>query len=344
MACLNIDISLSRAAFELQAALSLRSGETTVLMGSSGGGKSTLLRALAGLERPQTGRIALNDRVWFDQKRAIHLPPRRRKVGLLFQNCALFPHLTVAQNIGFALAGQSRIIRNRCVDHWLRRLRISEIAHAYPARISGGQRQRVALARALAAEPDVLLLDEPFSAVDSELRIHLRKLFREVAQERFRPLLLVTHDLEDTRELADRVGVMVDGQLRRFGKVQEVFSDPVDLDAARILGWRNLLPVNSFKDESICGSWGCLPFQGIRRTGRYWLGIEPRHWRITDDMGLAATIEHSCMLGPYRQLTCRLLDGRNICLHHRHDELEFRVGTQIKLQALPEHLVLLREV
>ncbi|MEJ2425666.1 MAG: ATP-binding cassette domain-containing protein, partial [Candidatus Thiodiazotropha sp.] len=156
MSCLDITVRLSRPGFDALAELQLRSGETTVLVGPSGGGKSTLLRALAGLERPRSGRIALGDRVWFDSRQGIHLSPRQRKAGLMFQHYALFPHLSVAQNLGFSLFGLNRKFRRQQVERWLTALRLNDIARAKPAHISGGQRQRVALARTLAADPDVL--------------------------------------------------------------------------------------------------------------------------------------------------------------------------------------------
>jgi molybdate transport system ATP-binding protein len=342
MTCLKVSIRLLRPSFDSQVRLNLQAGEIVVLLGPSGGGKSTLLRTLAGLERPQSGRITLDEHIWFDDNKLIHLPPRRRKAGLLFQHYALFPHLSVAQNLGFALPGMSRKARRQRIDYWLKRLQLSDIADAYPSHISGGQRQRVALARTLATDPDVLLLDEPFSAVESSLRHHLRQILRDLLQERSRPVLLVTHDLEDVRELADQVGVMTTGQVRRFGPVAEVLTNPLNLESARVLGWRNLLPVSAFEHDHACGSWGCLPVREPGRPGRYyWLGIEPRHWRITKDKGLGVTLEHSCLLGPYRQMTCRLRDGRSVYLHCRHEEPALQVGTRLQLQAYPEHVVML---
>ncbi len=347
MGSLSFDLSLQRPDFELQIELALERGVTTVLLGPSGGGKSTLLRTLAGLERPHTGRIALGKQIWFDSHQKVNLSARRRRAGLVFQHYALFPHMSVARNIAFAMPRLSRTSRHNCVASWLERLRLSEIAQASPSLISGGQRQRVALARALAAEPEVLLLDEPFSAVDAELRQHLRQLFREVVADKPRPLLLVSHDLEDARELADRIGVLVAGQLRRFGRADEVFADPRDLEVARVLGWQNLLPVDDFNGVCVSGSWGCLPsptpVTEPRPAGRLWLAIEPCHLRRVEKGGLSAIVTRSCLLGPYRQVTCRLRDGRSLQLHRRHDEPELRVGQRLQLTVNPQHLVQLSE-
>ncbi len=347
MAVLAFDLHLARPGFELRLELALPPAQTTVLLGPSGGGKSTLLRTLAGLERPRAGRIALGERIWYDSRAGIDLHARRRRAGLLFQHYALFPHLSVARNIAFALPRLSSRARRRQVDLWLERLRLSELGQALPERLSGGQRQRVALARTLAAEPEVLLLDEPFSAVDAELRHHLRRLFHEVSNDRPRPRLLVTHDLEDARELADRIGVLVAGELRRVGAADEVFADPRDLEVARVLGWRNLLPVADLDRGWACGPWGRLPSPvpraGALPVGRPWLGIEPRFLQVAERGGVAATVEQSRPFGPYRQVVCRLRDDGILLLHRRYDEPDLCPGQQLRLSAEPHHLVLLRE-
>jgi molybdate transport system ATP-binding protein len=344
---LDFNIHLTRPGFELRLNLALPPDQTIVLLGPSGSGKSTLLRTLAGLERPRSGRIAIGERIWFDSHTGVDLPARRRRAGLVFQHYALFPHLSVARNIAFALPGLSRTARRNRVAFWLEHLRLSEFAQVSPEHLSGGQRQRVALARALAAEPEVLLLDEPFSAVDAELRQHLRQLFREVATDRPRPRLLVTHDLEDVRELADCIGVLVAGELRRFGSAHEVLAEPRDLEVAQVLGWQNLLPVADLDRDWVCGSWGRLPGPiprpGDLPAGRPWLGIEPRHLRLAEEDGLAATVEYSRPLGPYRQITCRLCDGRILQLHRRHEEPQLKPGQRLNLTLEPRHLILLSE-
>jgi molybdate transport system ATP-binding protein len=206
--------------------------ETLALVGPSGAGKSSVLRAIAGLLRPEQGRIALGARVWLDTEAGIDLPPEQRSVGLVFQEYALFPHLDVRRNVAFG--GRER------VDELLERFRISHLAQARPVDLSGGERQRVALARALARDPAVLLLDEPLSALDAHTRGVVRGELAEVLGELGLPTLLVTHDFEDAAALADRVGVIVDGRILQLGQAAELLAAPADAFVASFTG-ANLL-------------------------------------------------------------------------------------------------------
>jgi molybdate transport system ATP-binding protein len=188
-----------------------------VLFGPSGAGKSLTLQAIAGLITPDTGRIAFNDRLLFDSQSGIHLPPQQRRVAYLFQDYALFPHLTVAQNIGFGLRHgclpMRRPERHPLVQQWMQAFRIENTAASYPLQLSGGQRQRVALARALVAGPDLLLLDEPFAALDQSLRQHMREELREMQQQLALPMVTITHDPADVAVLGDVVFTMQDGKV-----------------------------------------------------------------------------------------------------------------------------------
>jgi molybdate transport system ATP-binding protein len=191
-----------------------------------------VLRAIAGLLRPERGRIALGARPWLDTEEQIDLPPERRSVGLVFQEYALFPHLDVRRNVAFGGRGR--------VDELLERFRISHLARARPADLSGGERQRVALARALARDPAVLLLDEPLSALDAHTRGVVRGELAELLAELRLPTLLVTHDFEDAAALADRVGVIVEGQILQLGQAAELLAAPADAFVASFTG-ANLL-------------------------------------------------------------------------------------------------------
>src|SRR5258708_7298056 len=173
-----------------------------------------MLRAIAGLVRPARGRIALGAEVWFDAAKGLFRKPDQRRVGLVFQEYALFPHMSVRQNVAYG--GRLR------VDEYLERFRISHLANARPTELSGGERQRVALARALARDPGVLLLDEPLSALDAHTKVTVRGELQELLREFGLPTLLVTHDYEDAAALADKVGVIVDGSLRQFASPQEL--------------------------------------------------------------------------------------------------------------------------
>ncbi len=190
------------------------------LVGPSGAGKTTVLRAVAGLRTPDRGRIALGGRPWFDSQARVDLPPEARSVGLVFQEYALFPHMTVRANVAFG--GVAR------VDELLERFGIAHLAAERPTHLSGGERQRVALARALARDPSVLLLDEPLSALDAHTRGVVRGELQELLAELTLPTLLVTHDFRDAAALADRIGVIVSGTLRQLGTADELVDHPAD--------------------------------------------------------------------------------------------------------------------
>ena len=214
----------------------------TVLFGPSGCGKTTVLRCLAGLERPDSGRIEFNGETWFDAKRRIFQSPQRRGIGFLFQEYALFPHLTVAENIGYGMARQARNSRREPVAEMMRRFQLENMADRYPHQVSGGQQQRIALARVLVRRPRLLLLDEPLSALDSVLREELRRQLRRLLADFAIPVVVVTHDRIEAMALGDRIAVMDAGGIRQQGTVAEVFSRPLDLAVARIVGVETIQP------------------------------------------------------------------------------------------------------
>ena len=227
MDALRIDLAHPLRTFALE--LSLEAGrETVALVGPSGAGKTSVLRAVAGLLRPRAGRIALDGRVWFDRELGIDLPPEERSVGFVFQDYALFPHLTVAGNVAFGA--------RRPVGELLDRFGLAELARARPGELSGGERQRVALARALARDPAVLLLDEPLAALDAQTRASVRAELRGVLRELALPTLLVTHDFEDAAALASRAGVLSEGRLLQVGTPAELVAAPADQFVARFTG------------------------------------------------------------------------------------------------------------
>jgi molybdate transport system ATP-binding protein len=231
MAQLEIDIALARRAFDLRVSLSLGS-ETLALVGPSGAGKSSLLRAVAGLERPTEGRITMGDQLWFDAARRVHRSPETRRVGYLPQDYGLFPHLSVAANVRFA-AGRER-------PDLLERFGVGRLSRARPAELSGGERQRVALARALAREPQVLLLDEPFAALDTITRKRVRDDLAEILPTLRLPALLVTHSFSDATALAQRVGVIDEGRLIQLASADELLRRPASSLVAA-LGGANIL-------------------------------------------------------------------------------------------------------
>jgi ABC-type sulfate/molybdate transport systems ATPase subunit len=231
MATLQTDFTLPLRAFALE--LELDVSRTVALVGPSGAGKTSVLHVIAGLAEPSRGRVALDGERWLDTERRVSLPPERRRVGLVFQDYALFPHLSVRGNVAFGAGG-------RPVDALLERFRIGHLASTHPGELSGGERQRVALARALARDPAVLLLDEPLAALDAHTKSEVRHELAELLRELALPTLLVTHDYEDAAALADEVGVLVDGQLRQLGPPAELVARPRDAFVASFTG-ANLL-------------------------------------------------------------------------------------------------------
>jgi molybdate transport system ATP-binding protein len=231
MATLRLDdITVPLRAYQLE--LSLEVASTLALVGPSGAGKTTALRTVAGLTRPRSGRIAVDDDVFFDGERNIDVPPERRRVGLVFQEYALFPHMTVRENVEYA--------GRHAADDYLERFRISHLEAVRPGRLSGGERQRVALARALARDPQVLLLDEPLSALDAHTKTTVRAELHDLLAGLGIPVLLVTHDFDDAASLADSVSVIVDGTLRQTGTPGELVAAPADSFVASFTG-ANLL-------------------------------------------------------------------------------------------------------
>lgn len=213
----------------------------TVLFGPSGSGKTTILRCLAGLERPESGTIRFGEETWLDAAGAISLPPQARRVAYLFQEYALFPHLTVERNIGYGLR-RPKAERAVRVAELAQMLGLQGLERRFPSQISGGQRQRVALARALATEPRLLLLDEPLSALDASTRVSLQRELRTFLSGLQIPTLLVTHDRGEALALGDRMLVVSEGRILQDGPVHEVFSRPGDLDVAEIVGVETVVP------------------------------------------------------------------------------------------------------
>lgn len=213
----------------------------TALLGVSGAGKSLTLRSLAGLLHPDEGRIALDGRVLFDSQQHIFLPPQARRIGYVPQHSALFPHQTVAEQIRFALPARgSRKSQADRVAELVAVLELEGLERRYPDALSGGQQRRVALARALAADPQLLLLDEPFSALDVPVRERLYEVLRHLHQQFALPVILVTHDRAEVEQLADTVVVLHQGSVAQVGSVQEVFLAPRTPDVARLVGQDNL--------------------------------------------------------------------------------------------------------
>ncbi len=224
----------------LDATLECAPGEVLALVGPSGSGKTTILRAIAGLLRVGDGAIHCNGDCWFDAKRKLYVEARRRRVGYVFQSYALFPHLSAVHNVMEAMLDLPVAERERRARDVLARVRLSGLEDRVPAMLSGGQQQRVAVARALAREPQVLLLDEPFSAVDRATRQRLYRELAELRRELAMPVILVTHDLDEAQMLSDRLCVLHQGRTLQSGVPVAVMTQPETVEVAQLVGLRNV--------------------------------------------------------------------------------------------------------
>jgi molybdate transport system ATP-binding protein len=250
--------------------------DTLALLGASGCGKSMTLKCIAGIERPDEGRIVLNDRVLFDSEKGIDLPPQKRRVGYLFQSYALFPNMTVEENIRAALRHLPRERRSAAAAERIRQFHLSGLEGQYPARLSGGEQQRTALARILASEPEVLLLDEPFAALDSYLKWQLELELLELLSTFPGDVVFVSHDRSEVCRLCTTVCVLTDGRSAPKEPVQQLMRAPGTVSAAVLSGCKNYSRASRLSDHGIeCSDWGVrlrtaepvpeeLSFAGVR--------------------------------------------------------------------------------
>ena len=272
-------------AFRLDVELSAENG-VLGLLGASGCGKSLTLKCIAGIERPDAGRIVLNGRTLFDSEARVDLPPQARRVGYLFQQYALFPHMTVEKNIA---AGARRLPRARCsqaVDEMMERMRIADLRGKYPAQLSGGQQQRTALARILINEPEALLLDEPFSALDAHLRDRMEREVMDVLHAFGGPTLLVSHSRDEIYRMADDIAVYSDGHIDARGEKHALFRDPKTRTAAALTGCKNFSCVSDLRHENgrtvfFADDWGMSLSVAGERDGEA-VGLR-RHYAVLAD-------------------------------------------------------------
>jgi molybdate transport system ATP-binding protein len=228
-----------RPSFSMQCSFDTGS-EFSVMFGCSGSGKTTAIRCIAGLENPDAGTIKINDTLYFDSRKKVNLPPQKRRIGYMFQENALFPHMNVRQNIDFGLKGLSSMDKAARLDEMLSLVGIEELEFAYPDELSGGQKQKVALARALAPNPDVLLLDEPFSSLDTVVRLKLRKELQTIQKKLGIPVIFITHDPVEAFTMADRMVVFDNGKVQQMGSPEDVFYHPKTRYVAELVGFSNL--------------------------------------------------------------------------------------------------------
>ena len=252
-----VDIEKDLGSFQLK--VKLEAGdETLALLGASGCGKSMTLRCIAGIEKPDRGRIVVDDVVLFDSEKKINLTPQQRRTGLLFQNYALFPNMTVLENIrAGAKRERDSQKRNNMIQSVMENFDLMDLAKRYPHQLSGGQQQRVALARILVSSPRILLLDEPFSALDSHLRFRLEQEVRRVIRDFGKTVILVSHDRDEVYRMSDSIAVMDGGTVQAMGSRHAVFDNPQTRKGAVLTGCKNVSAVEKLPDgRYFATEWG----------------------------------------------------------------------------------------
>lgn len=288
------------AGFELSIEVEAGPG-VTVLFGPSGAGKTLTLHSIAGFVRPDEGRIVVDDNALFDAAGGVNLPPRDRRCGYVFQNYALFPHMSLRENLEFAAHRLPAVVRESRVSEQLDRFRLTNVAARRPHQVSGGQQQRCSIARALIGEPRILLLDEPARGLDAPLRADLYTVLRQVRQEFDTPILLVTHDLEECFELGDTMLVLLDGRVVQSGAPDAVLSRPAGLEVARLLGRFRFVEANvleagadSTKLSIAAGELRGPPCPGAREGDAATLAFRPELLRASPGPdGLPAELERT---------------------------------------------------
>ena len=286
-------------------ALRVTPGTFLTILGPSGGGKTTTLRLLAGFEKPTRGRIQIGAQIVADESRFV--PPEKRRVGMVFQDYALFPHVNVAENIGFGLRHRKRD-RQSQIKRMLSLVGLSSFADRMPHELSGGQQQRVALARALAPNPDILLLDEPFSNLDTGLRSQVRSDVRSILLETATTAIFVTHDQQEALSLSDEIAVMLEGRLLQVATPHIIYNRPINSQVAHFIGEANFMPGEAR------GLTAASPLGTVKlfhpKQGQVQLMIRPEALYVGHaDEGERATVLWREYYGHYQRLGLELADG-----------------------------------
>jgi iron(III) transport system ATP-binding protein len=292
--------------------LEVRRGELVCVLGPSGCGKTTALRLIAGLERPEAGTVRVAGRTLTGP--GTWMAPERRRVGMVFQDWALFPHLDVRGNVAFGLDDEA----TSRVGELLELVRLEGLEHRMPHELSGGEQQRVALARSLAPRPEVLLLDEPFSNLDAQLRAEVRSEVREVLSVTGTTGVFVTHDQEESLSIGDRVAVMIAGRIRRSGTPYEIYADPGDAAVARLLGQTNLVPARIAA--------------GVASTVLGEILIRPESLSAVPDPGAKARVVRVEFYGHDQLVTCALGDDTELDVRVMGPHPELEAGTAVRIE------------
>jgi iron(III) transport system ATP-binding protein len=320
--------------------LSVEEGEIVTLLGPSGCGKTTTLRLVAGLERPDTGTVRLRGDVVSGD--GVHVAPENRGVGVVFQEFALFPHLTARENVAFGLHELDDATTERRVDELLDLVGLGTQGESYPDELSGGQQQRVALARSLAPEPEILLLDEPFSNLDVDLRVEMREEVRRIIKEAGVTAVSVTHDQEEAMSISDRVAVINCGRVEQVGHPERVFQHPESRFVAGFLGHASFLPGYVTGDEVSTGL-GPVPRDQIHGLAEEYdrtridVLVRPDDIRATPADGEGdGVVRTRRYLGPTILYEVSVHDGTTVQCMHNHDE-SMPLDSEVRLELEADH-------
>jgi len=317
--------------------LDITPGEIMCLLGPSGCGKTTLLRLTAGLERPTGGRILIDDKIVASTD--FHVPPEKRGVGLMFQDFALFPHLTLLENAAFGLKALKREDAKSVALSALERVGLAKYADEYPHILSGGEQQRVALARAIAPRPGVLMMDEPFSGLDTRLRDEMREETLAILKETRATCILVTHSCEEAMRMGNRIAMMRDGLLLQAGTAEELYHSPVDINAARMFSDLNEVPV-IVKSGKVATPFGLAAAKGYENGKRVVACIRQRDVHLVPEgKGLPGRVLHTRFLGDTALLELGV-EGLDDPLYARVREAEAKpMGTDVNVKVKPKDIL-----
>jgi len=288
----------------------INEGEIACLLGESGSGKSTLLRIIAGFEQPESGIISLNNKILASA--SVFIQPENRNIGIVFQDYSLFPHLSVEKNISFGCKKD----KEKTEKELLQLIQLEDKAKNYPHELSGGQQQRVAIARSLAANPDMLLLDEPFSSLDDSVKTQVRNELHNLLKKTGKTTLVVTHDINDCMALADKMAVLSNGKIIQTGTVKELYNNPASLYVARLFGKINKVPAAFNKKEDAF--------------------VRPQHVNLINETNpVSAKVTNCRFIGKCYEVTLLVENSELIAL----SEIEMEIGIFTKVKIDDKHLI-----
>ncbi len=335
----DVSVAYGDATIVREVGFALEPGAIGCLLGPSGCGKTTLLRALAGFEPVSAGTIRLHGETV--SRPGLTVPPERRRIGMVFQDFALFPHLSVAGNVGFGLRGWPRKARRRRITELLALVGLPAAADQFPHELSGGMQQRVALARAMAPNPDILLLDEPFSSMDAELREQLAREVRDLLKREGITAILVTHDQLEAFAMADLIGVIGEGRVHQWGSGFSLYHEPADRFVADFIGQGVLLPATVHDEIRVKTELGRVAGQhphGLEPGTMAEVLIRPDDMLYDESSPRKAIVVERAFRGAEFLYTLRLASGTEVlCLvpsHHRH-----AIGEEVGVRLQADHLV-----